>query len=56
MQGLRASATTMNDLANGIAAISLQLSSEGLSGPPLIDVAVDGESVPRTLWFVTRRT
>jgi signal transduction histidine kinase/streptogramin lyase len=45
VHGLRASATTVNDLANGIAAIGLQLTSEGSSGPvPSIDVAVDGES------------
>jgi signal transduction histidine kinase len=45
VQGLRASATTVNDLANGIAAIGLQLSSQGSTGPvPLIDVAVDGKS------------
>jgi signal transduction histidine kinase len=45
VHGLRASATTVNDLANGIAAIGLQLTSEGLPGPvPLIDVAVDGKS------------
>jgi signal transduction histidine kinase/ligand-binding sensor domain-containing protein len=45
VHGLRASATTVNDLANGIAAIGLQLTSEGSPGPvPSIDVAVDGES------------
>ena len=45
VQGLRASATTVNDLANGIAAISLQLTSDRPPGPvPSIDVAVDGES------------
>ena len=45
VHGLRASATTMNDLANGIAAIGLQLTSERSPGPvPLIDVAVDGNS------------
>jgi signal transduction histidine kinase len=45
VQGLRASATTTNDLANGIAAIGLQLTSDGPPGPvPSIDVAVDGES------------
>ena len=45
VQGLRASATTVNDLANGIAAIGLQVTSERSPGPvPLIDVAVDGES------------
>jgi signal transduction histidine kinase len=43
--GLRASVTTVNDLANGIAAIGLQLTGEGSTGPvPLIDVAVDGNS------------
>jgi ligand-binding sensor domain-containing protein/signal transduction histidine kinase len=51
--GLRASATTANDLANGIAAIGLQLTSEGSPGPvPLIDVAVDG--TPRDLNPVVR--
>jgi signal transduction histidine kinase len=45
VHGLRASATTLNDLANGIAAIGLQLTSEGSPGPvPSIEVAVDGES------------
>ena len=45
VHGLRASATTVNDLANGIAAIGLQLAGEGSPGPvPLIDVAVDGTS------------
>jgi signal transduction histidine kinase len=45
VHGLRASATTVNDLANGIAAIGLQLTSEGSPGPvPSIDVTVDGES------------
>jgi signal transduction histidine kinase len=45
VHGLRASATTVNQLANGIAAIGLQLTSEGPSRPaPLIDVAVDGTS------------
>jgi signal transduction histidine kinase len=45
VHGLRASATTMNDLANGIAAIGLQLTSERSPGPvPLIDVAIDGNS------------
>ncbi len=45
VQGLRASATTVNDLANGIAAVGLQLTSE-VAWPerPLIDVAVDGTS------------
>jgi signal transduction histidine kinase/streptogramin lyase len=45
VHGLRASATTVNDLANGIAAIGLQLTSERSPGPvALIDVAVDGTS------------
>jgi signal transduction histidine kinase/ligand-binding sensor domain-containing protein len=45
VHGLRTSATTVNDLANGIAGIGLQLTSEDSPGPvPLIDVAVDGES------------
>jgi signal transduction histidine kinase len=45
VHGLRASATTTNDLANGIAAIGLQLTSAGSPGPvPLIDVSIDGTS------------
>jgi signal transduction histidine kinase len=45
VHGLRSSATTTNDLANGIAAIVLQLTSDGSRGPvPLIDVAIDGTS------------
>src|SRR6185295_10850145 len=45
VHGLRASATTVNDLANGIAAIGLQLTSAGSLGlVPSIDVAVDGNS------------
>jgi signal transduction histidine kinase len=45
VQGLRASATMVNDLANGIAALGLHVTSERSPGPvPLIDVAVDGES------------
>jgi signal transduction histidine kinase len=45
VHGLRASATTTNDLANGIAAMGMQLTSEAAPGPvPLIDVAVDGTS------------
>ena len=45
VHGLRASASTVNDLANGIAAIGLQLTREGPPGPaPSIDVAVDGDS------------
>jgi ligand-binding sensor domain-containing protein/signal transduction histidine kinase len=45
VHGLRASATTVNDLANGIAAIGLQLTSEASPGPvPSIDVTVEGES------------
>ena len=43
VHGLRASASTVNDLANGIVAIGLQLTREGPPGPaPSIDVAVDG--------------
>jgi signal transduction histidine kinase/ligand-binding sensor domain-containing protein len=45
VHGLRASATTTNDLANGIAAIGMQLTSEASPGSvPLIDVAIDGTS------------
>ena len=45
VQGLRASATTVNDLANGIAAIGAELTSDPAAGPvPLIDVEVDGAS------------
>jgi len=45
VHGLRASASTVNDLANGIVAIGLQLTREGPPGPaPSIDVAVDGNS------------
>jgi signal transduction histidine kinase len=45
VQGLRASATTVNDLSNGIAAIGLQLTNEESPGlRPSIEVAVDGES------------
>jgi signal transduction histidine kinase len=45
VHGLRTSATTTNDLANGIAAIVLQLTGEGPRGSvPLIDVMVDGAS------------
>jgi signal transduction histidine kinase/ligand-binding sensor domain-containing protein len=45
VQGLRASATAVNDLANGIAAIGLHLTREASPDPvPLIDVAVDGMS------------
>jgi signal transduction histidine kinase len=45
VHGLRASTTTVNDLANGIAAIGLQLASEGSPGPvPSVNVEVDGAS------------
>jgi Y_Y_Y domain len=45
VQGLRASATTVNDLANGIAAISAELTGDPAAGPvPLIDIEVDGAS------------
>jgi signal transduction histidine kinase len=45
VQGLRASATTLNDLANGIAAIGAELTSDPSAGHvPAIDVEVDGES------------
>jgi nitrate/nitrite-specific signal transduction histidine kinase len=45
VQGLRASATTVNDLANGIAAIGAELTGDPAVGPvPLIDVEVDGAS------------
>jgi signal transduction histidine kinase/ligand-binding sensor domain-containing protein len=45
VQDLRASATTVNDLANGIAAIGAELTGDPAAGPvPLIDVEVDGAS------------
>jgi signal transduction histidine kinase len=45
VQGLRASATTVNDLANGIAAIGAELTGDPAVGSvPLIDVEVDGAS------------
>jgi signal transduction histidine kinase len=45
VRGLRASAMTVNDLANGIAAIGLQLNRDASPDPvPLIDVTVDGKS------------
>jgi signal transduction histidine kinase len=45
VHGLRASATTVNDLANGIATLGLHLTGDGSPGRvPLIDVAVDGTS------------
>jgi len=45
VQGLRASATTVNDLANGITAIGAELTGDPAVGPvPLIEVEVDGAS------------
>ena len=45
LQGLRASATTVNDLANGIAALGVELTSElTVVEAPVIDVRIDGES------------
>ena len=45
VQGLRASATTVNDLANGIAALGVELTSElAVVEAPVIDVRIDGES------------
>ena len=45
VEGLRASATTLNDLANGIAAIGAELISDPSAvDPSLIDVRVDGPS------------
>ena len=45
MQGLRASTTTLNDLANGIAAVGAELTSDPSAvAPPSIDVAVEGPS------------
>jgi signal transduction histidine kinase len=45
VQGLRASATTVNDLANGIAALSVELTGDPtVVDAPAIDIQVDGES------------
>jgi signal transduction histidine kinase/ligand-binding sensor domain-containing protein len=45
VQGLRASATTVNDLANGIAALGVELTSDPTVGHvPEIDIQIDGES------------
>jgi signal transduction histidine kinase len=45
VQGLRASATTVNDLANGIAALGVELTSElTVVEAPVIDIRIDGES------------
>lgn len=45
VQGLRASATTLNDLANGIAAIGAELTSDPSAvDVPTIDIDVDGAS------------
>jgi signal transduction histidine kinase len=45
VQGLRASATTVNDLANGIAALGVELTSDPtVVDMPAIDLQVDGES------------
>jgi signal transduction histidine kinase len=45
VQGLRSSATTLNDLANGIAAIGAELSSDPSAvDAPAIDVEVEGPS------------
>ena len=45
VQGLRSSATTLNDLANGIAAIGAELTSDPSAvDAPAIDVDVDGAS------------
>jgi signal transduction histidine kinase/ligand-binding sensor domain-containing protein len=45
VQGLRASATTLNDLANGIAMVGAELTSDpSASNPPAIEVDVVGES------------
>jgi signal transduction histidine kinase len=45
VQGLRASATTLNDLANGIAAVGAELASDpSASNPPAIEVNIVGES------------
>jgi signal transduction histidine kinase len=45
VQGLRASATTENDLANGIAALGVELTSElTVVEAPVIDIRIDGES------------
>ncbi len=45
VQGLRASATTINDLANGIAAIGVELTTaSSVVDPPTVDIAVEGVS------------
>ena len=45
VQGLRASAVTVNDLANGIAAVGADLTSDpSLVSPPVVAVEVDGAS------------
>jgi signal transduction histidine kinase len=45
VQGLRSSATTLNDLANGIAAVGAELTSDPSAvAPPAIDVEVEGPS------------
>ena len=45
VQGLRSSATTLNDLANGIAAVGAELTNDpSASNPPAIEVDVVGES------------
>ena len=45
VQGLRSSATTLNDLANGIAAVGAELTSDpSASNPPAIEVNIVGES------------
>ncbi len=45
VQGLRASATTVNDLANGISAIGAEIASDPSAvDVPTIDVEVDGDS------------
>jgi hypothetical protein len=45
VQGLRASATTLNDLANGIAAVGVEQTSDpSASNPPAIEVDVVDES------------
>jgi signal transduction histidine kinase/ligand-binding sensor domain-containing protein len=45
VQGLRASATTVNDLANGIAAIGVELTTApAVIDPPTVDIVVEGAS------------
>jgi signal transduction histidine kinase/ligand-binding sensor domain-containing protein len=45
VQGLRASATTMNDLANGIAAIGVELTTAPAAiDPPTVDIVLEGAS------------